>query len=107
MSDPLHGSHELEQAVERIGGELPRAGAGALAALTELGSLGKEGATRSSGPRFLHFVIGGTTPAALAADWLASAPDQNAPGRVASPLGTQLELVAVDWLRQLFRLPET
>jgi glutamate/tyrosine decarboxylase-like PLP-dependent enzyme len=133
MGDPLDGSHELEEAlelavraareyltelpsdhvqppgsveaVERLGGELPGAGDGALAALTELGRLGKEGATRSSGPRFLHFVIGGTTPAALAADWLASALDQNAAGWVASPLATQLELVAVDWLRQLFRLP--
>jgi glutamate/tyrosine decarboxylase-like PLP-dependent enzyme len=133
MGDPLNGSHELDEAlelavraardylaglasdhvqppgsvdaVERIGGELPRGGDGAAAALSELGRLGQEAATRSSGPRFLHFVIGGTTPAALAADWLASALDQNAAGWVASPLGTQLELVAVDWLRQLFRLP--
>jgi glutamate/tyrosine decarboxylase-like PLP-dependent enzyme len=134
MSDPLDRADELERALELaaaearaylagpgedhvqppgsleavgvFGGDLPRHGDGALAALKELGWLGREAATRSSGPRFLHFVIGGTTPAALAADWLASALDQNAVAWVASPLGVQLELVAIDWLRQLFRLPE-
>jgi glutamate/tyrosine decarboxylase-like PLP-dependent enzyme len=134
MSDPLDRRDELEQALElaarearaylaglegdhvqppgseallgRVGGELPQRGEGALAALGELGRLGREAATRSSGPRFFHFVIGGATPAALAADWLASAFDQNACAWVASPLGTRLELVAVDWLRQLFGLPE-
>jgi glutamate/tyrosine decarboxylase-like PLP-dependent enzyme len=45
-------------------------------------------------------------PAALAADWLASALDQNAGAWVISPLGTRLEVVALDWLRQLFELPE-
>jgi glutamate/tyrosine decarboxylase-like PLP-dependent enzyme len=93
-------------AIRDVGGELPQRGEGALAALGELGRLGRETATRSSGPRFFHFVIGGATPAALAADWLTSALDQNAAGWVASPLATRLELVALDWLRQLFGLPE-
>lgn len=51
-------------------------------------------------------MIGGATPAALAADWLTSAFDQNVGAFVASPLGTELELLAIDWLRQLFELPE-
>ncbi|MFL5825266.1 MAG: pyridoxal phosphate-dependent decarboxylase family protein [Thermoleophilaceae bacterium] len=84
----------------------PEKGDGALAALTELADIAHENATRSSGPRFFHFVIGGTTPAALGADWLASAVDQNAGPWAASPLGAQLEVVACDWLRQLFRLPD-
>jgi glutamate/tyrosine decarboxylase-like PLP-dependent enzyme len=94
-------------AMSELGGDLPRHGDGALEAVAELGRLGREAATRSSGPRFFHFVIGGATPAGLAADWLASAIDQNASTWVASPLGTRLEQVALDWLRQLFRLPET
>jgi glutamate/tyrosine decarboxylase-like PLP-dependent enzyme len=134
VSDPLDRSDELERALElaatearaylaglagdhvqppgsleaigELGGELPQRGEGALAALAELGRLGREAATRSSGPRFFHFIIGGATPAALAADWLTSALDQNAAAWIASPLGTKLELVALDWLRQLFRLPE-
>jgi len=134
MSDPLDRSDELEGALElaaaqaraylaglatdpaqpagferpleELAAVLPEQGDGALAALTELGRLGRESATRTSGPRYFHFVTGGTTPAALAADWLASALDQNAAAWALSPLGTRLEQVAIDWLRQLFRLPD-
>jgi glutamate/tyrosine decarboxylase-like PLP-dependent enzyme len=134
MSDPLDRRDELEHALELAAREahaylaglatdpaqpagfespledlapaLPEHGDGALAALTELGRLGRESATRTSGPRYFHFVTGGTTPAALAADWLASALDQNAAAWALSPLGTRLEQVAIDWLRQLFRLPD-
>ena len=83
----------------------PRTGAGALPAISDLARLGRETATRSSGPRFFHFVIGGTTPAALAADWLTSTLDQNAGAWVASPLASRLESICIDWLRDLFELP--
>jgi glutamate/tyrosine decarboxylase-like PLP-dependent enzyme len=96
----------FESALADLAPVLPEQGDGALAALTELGRLGRESATRTSGPRYFHFVTGGTTPAALAADWLASALDQNAAAWALSPLGTRLEQVAIDWLRQLFRLPD-
>jgi glutamate/tyrosine decarboxylase-like PLP-dependent enzyme len=59
----------------------------------------------SSGPRFFHFVTGGSTPAALAADWTASLLDQNAFARASSAFGTEVEAVALDWLRSLFGLP--
>ena len=90
---------------QRFGGRLPEEGDGALVALRELVA-GSDVATRSSGPRFFHFVTGGTTPAALAADWLTSLLDQNAFSAVSSPLGAQLENVAVRWLLDLFELPE-
>jgi hypothetical protein len=48
--------------VETLPGPLPDDGDGALAALQELREL-LPGATRSAGPRFFHFVIGGSTPA--------------------------------------------
>ena len=88
-----------------LGGCLPAEGDGALAALTELSRLGHRAATRSAGPRFFHFVIGGATPAAVAADWLASGLDQNAGAWVASPLGSRLESICLEWLRELFELP--
>ena len=70
-----------EDAAVALGGELPEDGEGAPAAIGELGSLGRTLATRSAGPRFFHFVIGGATPAALAADWLtASSTRTPAPG---------------------------
>jgi glutamate/tyrosine decarboxylase-like PLP-dependent enzyme len=94
-----------EATVSSLGGGLPEDGDGAPAAITELGRLGREAATRSAGPRFFHFVIGGTTPAAVASDWLTSAFDQNTGAWAASPLGSRLELVCLDWLRELFELP--
>lgn len=86
------------------GGPLPENGDGALAALTELIEGGIPSATRSTGPRFFHFVTGGGTPAALAADWLTSALDQNSFSWVSSPLGSRVEQVALQWLKELFRL---
>ncbi len=93
-----------EDVARAFGGLLPEEGSGAVAALEELAG-GLDGATGSPGPRFFHFVTGGVTPAALGADWLATALDQNAFSWVGSPLGTRLETVAVDWLKELFELP--
>src|SRR5262245_837548 len=95
------------EAAERFAGGLPDAGDGALAALTELVELGIPAATRSSGPRFFHFVTGGVTPAAQGADWLASALDQNAFSAVSSPLAVRLEAVTIAWLLELFELPSS
>jgi glutamate/tyrosine decarboxylase-like PLP-dependent enzyme len=89
---------------ERLGGRLPEDGAGALAAIAELGRA-SDAATRSSGPRFFHWVNGGGTPAALAADWLTSVYDQNTFAWESSPLGTRLEEISIDWLKDLFGLP--
>ncbi len=95
-----------ETRVARIDGPLPENGVGAPAAIVELAEHGRTAATRSSGPRFFHFVTGGTTPAALGADWLTSAYDQMAFGWASSPLGSKLEGLAVRWLRELFELPD-
>lgn len=56
-------------------------------------------------PRFFGFVIGGTHPVALAADWLTSAWDQNAGMHAVSPAASVVERVVADWLLQLLRLP--
>jgi len=94
-------------AADALAGALPEEGDGALAALTELVEHGLGAATRSSGPRFFHFVTGGVTPAAQGADWLASTLDQNAFSAVSSPLAVRLESVAIEWLLDLFRLPSS
>ena len=85
-------------------GDLPEDGVGAERALEELVA-GIDGAVHSAGPKFFHFVDGGVTPAALGADWLASALDQNTGAWVSSPLGGELERIALGWLRELFGLP--
>ena len=98
-------SPDAEVAIERWTDPMPEEGDGTLPALRELADRGRETATRSSGPRFFHFVMGGGTPAALAADWLTSAYDQAAYAWASSPFAARLEQIAIEWLRQLFELP--
>ncbi|HEY6680367.1 MAG TPA: pyridoxal-dependent decarboxylase, partial [Actinomycetota bacterium] len=93
-----------EEVAASFRGELPEDGVGAERALEELVA-GIDGAVHSAGPKFFHFVDGGVTPAALGADWLASALDQNTGAWVSSPLGGELERIALGWLRDLFGLP--
>ena len=78
---------DVDGAAERFNAPLPEDGKGSADALDALLSHGLDAHVRSSGPRFFHFVIGGATPAALAADWLTSLIDQNPGLWTASPLG--------------------
>src|SRR5690242_17272955 len=78
-----------------LGGPLPADGAGSAATVGRLLEIGTAAATTSSGPRFFHLVIGGVTPAAMAADWAAALLDQNAYGKVSSPFATEVETVAI------------
>ncbi|HVD02311.1 MAG TPA: aminotransferase class V-fold PLP-dependent enzyme [Candidatus Dormibacteraeota bacterium] len=103
-SEPVH-SGRVEGAAAALQEPLPEVGLGSAAMLEKLITDGADAATRSAGPRFFHFVTGGSTPAALAADWFASALDQNAFSWVSSPLGSRLEKVTVGWLKDLFELP--
>jgi glutamate/tyrosine decarboxylase-like PLP-dependent enzyme len=95
----------LREPGEHLAGALPDDGAGSLEALRALIDAASEGATRSAGPRFFHFVMGGGTPAALAADWLTGALDQIAFNWVSSPFAMRLEQISLDWLKELFGLP--
>ena len=58
-----------------------------------------------AGPRFFGFVIGGSLPAALAANWLAGAWDQNAAFDSVTPAVSTLEAVALEWLKDVLGLP--
>jgi glutamate/tyrosine decarboxylase-like PLP-dependent enzyme len=95
----------VEEAARAFGGELPAEGNGTLAAIEELIEGARGTRIGSAGPRFFHWVIGGSTPAALAADWLASLLDQNAAAWESSPLAYQVERTSIAWLLDLFDLP--
>jgi glutamate/tyrosine decarboxylase-like PLP-dependent enzyme len=71
----------------------------------ELAAAAAPGLVATGSGRFFGFVIGGTTPAALAADWLASAWDQNAGLYATSPAAATVEEVAGRWLVDLLGLP--
>jgi glutamate/tyrosine decarboxylase-like PLP-dependent enzyme len=94
-----------EPLLARLGGPLPEDGAGTGAAVETLLRVGTATATASAGPRFFHFVIGGSTPAALAADWVVGLLDQNAFVRASSRFADAVETVTLDWLRDLVGLP--
>jgi glutamate/tyrosine decarboxylase-like PLP-dependent enzyme len=102
---PAGGGPTRDQAALTFAGALPEQGNGSLATVSRLLTDGMAAAVNSAGPRFFHFVTGGSTPAALAADWLASALDNNAALWVSSPLGSRLEQLAIAWLKDLFKLP--
>lgn len=87
-------------------GALPATGHGSTQALAELIEAANLGATRSAGPRFFHFVMGGVTPAALGGDWLTTALDQIAYNWVSSPFAARVEQVSLGWMKDLLGLPE-
>lgn len=70
-----------------------------------LDAAGSPATVASAGPRYFGFVIGGSLPAALAANWLASAWDQNAGLIALSPIAAKLEQVAIGWLLDVLGLP--
>ena len=102
---PAGGGARRDQAADEFGGDLPENGNGSLQTIHQLVTRGQEAATNSSGPRFFHFVTGGSTPAAVAADWWVSTIDNNAGLWVSSPLASKIEQVAIEWLKDLFHLP--
>jgi glutamate/tyrosine decarboxylase-like PLP-dependent enzyme len=89
-----------------LGGPLPAEGLPAEEVVEQLASAAAPGLVASPGPRYFGFVTGGALPAALAADWLTAAWDQNAFTAVASPAAGAVEAVAAEWLLELLGLPE-
>jgi glutamate/tyrosine decarboxylase-like PLP-dependent enzyme len=73
--------------------------------IEELADFGARGAVAMAGPRYFGYVIGGSLPAALSADWLTSTWDQNAKLYSASPAASVIEEAAGAWLVDLFGLP--
>jgi glutamate/tyrosine decarboxylase-like PLP-dependent enzyme len=88
-----------------FGGPLQASGEEALLVIEELARAADPGIVATAGPRYFGFVVGGSQPAALAADWLTSAWDQNAALYVMSPAAAVAEEVVERWLVELFGLP--
>ena len=74
--------------------------------LDDLARAWEPGLVASPGPRYFGFVTGGTLPAALGAEWLVTAADQNAGTYVMSPAAAVIEDVAAAWVLDLLGLPD-
>lgn len=104
---PVRASASSNQLRQSLGGPLPEDGSPADDVIRALASAGSTGTIASAGPRYFGFVVGGSLPAALAADWLVSTWDQNAGIFALSPLTSTVEQITGSWLRELAGLPST
>ena len=84
---------------------LPDQGLDPEAVLRTLDEVGSPATVGSAGSRYFGFVIGGSLPASLAAQWLAAAWDQNGGLKAASPVSAKLEEVSMRWLLDVLDLP--
>jgi len=85
--------------------KLPEGPTEARRVIEMLDEAGSPATTASTGGRYFGFVIGGTLPAAMAANWLAGAWGQNVALRVMSPVAAELEDVVLGWICDALRLP--
>src|SRR6201996_3564294 len=104
---PVPPRASAAEIVKALGTELPDNPTQADEVIELLASACEPGLTAMPSGRFFGMVIGGSHPAALAADWLVSAWDQNAVLRAVSPAHAAVEDVASAWLLDLLGLPET
>ncbi len=103
---PVGATAGRDQLLTELGGPLPRAGTPPDEVIEHLVRSAEAGLIAIPGPRYFGFVIGGSLPAALAADWLTSAWDQNAGIFACGPAASVVEEVAGTWLVELLGLPE-
>ena len=102
---PVPPQASIDQVAQRLGVDLPDAGADPAEVVDLLAEACGPGLTAMGSGRFFGFVVGGTHPAALAADWLVSAWDQNCGLRRVTPAHTAVEDVTSAWLLDLLGLP--
>ncbi len=104
---PVGSAISREEMRRALGGTLSDHGESPGSVVEELAAQADPGIVATAGPRYFGFVVGGSLPVAVAADWLTSAWDQNAGLFVLSPANSVAEEVAGGWLLDLFGLPST
>lgn len=90
-----------------LGSFLPDEATDPSVVVEKLADIGEAGLMSMGSGRFFGWVIGGTLPAALGADWLVSTWDQNAASRIATPTTAAVEEIASKWLLEILGLPFT
>ena len=102
---PVAAPASVEELRAALGGPLPDGPRPAAEVVAELAANADRGIVGTPSSRYFGFVIGGSVPAAVAADWLTSAWDQNAGLYVGGPAAAVVEEVAGAWLLDLLELP--
>jgi len=102
---PVGAGASLEELHAALGGPLPEGPDDPAKVVAALAAAAAPGLVASPSGRYFGFVVGGANPAALAADWLTAAWDQNAGLHVLSPAAAVTEQVLGGWLTELLGLP--
>lgn len=99
-------TQDAVQAVDRFIEPLPEDGVADLSVIAQLDEIGTPATVTMTGPRYFGFVIGGSLPVTVASNWLSTAWDQNVGMHEVTPATATLERVAMNWMIDLFGLPE-
>ena len=100
-------SSESVARLQAFGGPLAEGRSDPAKVLALLDDVGSPATVATAGGRYFGFVIGGSLPASLAANWLAGAWDQNAAMQVMSPIAAKAEEIVREWTLDLLGLPAT
>ena len=104
---PVHPYPNPTALVQRFGGPLPEGPTEPAVVVDQLVAAATPGLVGTVGPRYFGFVIGGASPAATAADLLATGWDQCAYNEALSPAAGAAERAAASWVTELLGLPAT
>ncbi|MBN1781858.1 aspartate aminotransferase family protein [bacterium] len=102
---PVAANASLAELRRRLGRPLADQGTDALRVIDELVADVQGGLLGTTGGRFFGWVVGGSVPASLAADWLTSTWDQPAALFASGPAVAVIEEVCGQWLKALLNLP--
>jgi glutamate/tyrosine decarboxylase-like PLP-dependent enzyme len=102
---PVFPETSVEELHDALGGPLPEGRTDPQEVVESLAAAADNGLVAMPSGRYFGFVIGGGLPAALAADWLTSAWDQNAGLYVGGPAASVVEQIVREWVCDLLGLP--
>ncbi|HEX4309395.1 MAG TPA: aminotransferase class V-fold PLP-dependent enzyme [Acidobacteriaceae bacterium] len=105
-SAPVAATADLNTLRARLGKHLGNQSVPPEQVIADLAADVAGGIIGSAGGRFFGWVIGGAVPAAVAADWLTSAWDQNGAVYATSPAEAVVEEVVGAWLKEILHLPK-
>lgn len=103
----INSTIDINELRQKLGGPMPIKGINSTQVIDDLIENTKGGHINSVSGRFFAWVVGGTLPSALAADWMTSVWDQGAVNHVCSPSSAVVEEIVGEWLIDLLNLPST